>query len=95
MNNPFSKLGDMNKLRQQAMQMQKQLEEELITVENDGVKVVITGAQKIVEFSVQGVSSPAAIDVLNDAIKKSQKAASEKLSQMTGALGGMFGGGSQ
>lgn len=93
MNNPFSKLGDMNKIRQQAMQMQQQLESEEIVVEKDGVKVVISGAQQIKEFSVQGVTSPVAVEVLNDAIKKSQQAAASKLQQMSGMFGNMFGGG--
>ena len=41
--NLFGKLGDLNKLRQQAVQMQQQLEAEEIVVEHGDVRVVISG----------------------------------------------------
>jgi len=93
MNNPFKALGDLNKLRQQAKQMQDELAGEEIRIEEGDILVVISGDQKIKQFSVQGISSPEAIDVLNKAIKKSQELAAKKLQQMTGGLGGMLGGG--
>jgi hypothetical protein len=89
--NPLKGLGDMNKLRQQAVAMQQQLAQESIVIEEGDVKVVITGDQRIIEFSVQGISSDVAVSALNKAIKKSQELAAKKLQQM----GGMFGGGSQ
>jgi len=94
MANPFKALGDLNQLRKQAQQMQQQLAEEEITVERGDIVVVISGDQKIRQFTVQGISSPEAIEVLNEAIKKSQELAAKKLQQMTGGLGGMLGGGS-
>lgn len=90
MNNPLKALGDINKLRQQAMQMQKALAQEEIVVEEGDVRVVITGDQKIKEFSVQGVTSDVAVTALNQAIKKSQELAAGKLQEMTGGLGGMM-----
>ena len=57
--------------------------------------VVISGDQKIKQFSVQGVSSNEAVEVLNKAIKKSQEVAARKLQAMTGGLGCMLGGGGQ
>lgn len=93
MANPFKALGDLNKLRQQAKQMQDELAQEQIRVEEGDIVVVITGDQKIVEFSVQGITSQEAIDALNKAIKKSQEVAAKKLSSMTGGLGGLMGGG--
>lgn len=95
MNNPFKALGDLNKLRQQAKKMQDELAGEEIRIEEGDVVVVISGDQKIKQLSVQGVSSQEVIDVLNKAIKESQKLAAEKLQQMTGGLGGMLGGGGQ
>ncbi len=71
--NPLKGLGDMNKLRQQAMAMQQQLQQEEIVVDEGDVHVVITGDQKIKEFSVQGISSEVAISAINKAIKKSQE----------------------
>lgn len=93
MANPFKALGDLNKLRQQAKQMQDELAQEMITIEEGDIVVVISGDQKIKQFSVQGITSQEAIDALNKAIKKSQELAAKKLSAMTGGLGGMLGGG--
>ena len=93
MANPFKALGDINKLRQQAKQMQEELAGEEIRVEKGDVVVVISGDQKIKQFSVQGITSNEAIDVLNDSIKQSQQLAAKKLSSMTGGLGRMLGGG--
>jgi DNA-binding protein YbaB len=92
MANPFKALGDLNQLRKQAQQMQKDLAAEEITVERGDIVVVISGDQKIKQFSVQGITSQDAIDVLNEAIKKSQELAAKKLQSMTGGLGGMLGG---
>ena len=94
-NGMLGKLGDLNKLRQQAMQMQQQLEAEEIEVQEGDVRVVITGSQKIKHFSVQGITSDEAVHVLNQAIKKSQEMAAKKLQSMSGGLGGLFGGGQQ
>jgi hypothetical protein len=95
MANPLKALGDLNKLRQQAKKMQQELAAEEIRIEEGDIVVVITGDQKIKQFSVQGVSSAEAVDVLNKAIKKSQEVAARKLQAMTGGLGGMLGGGGQ
>lgn len=81
--NPLKGLGDINQLRKQAAQMQQELSQEQITVEEGDVKVVITGDQRIVEFSVQGISSDVAISALNNAIKKSQQMAAKKLQSMS------------
>lgn len=92
MANPFKALGDINNLRKQAKQMQQELAAEEIVVERGDIRVVISGDQKIRQFSVQGITSQDAIEVLNDAIKKSQELAARKLQAMTGGLGGLMGG---
>lgn len=89
--NPLKGLGDLKKLREQAMQMQQQLAQEELVIEEGDVRVVITGDQRIKEFSVQGITSDVAISALNKAIKKSQELAAKKLQQMSGGMGG-FGG---
>ncbi len=91
MQNPLKALGDLNSLRQQAKQMQDELGKEEIVIEKGDIRVVITGDQKIRQFSVQGISSEDAIAVLNEAIKKSQELAAKKLQSMTGGLGGLLG----
>ncbi len=83
----FGKLGDINKLRQQAMQMQKSLSAQQITVEESGVKVVITGDQKILELEIQGLSNQVLNDVLNKAIRKSQELAAKELMNISGGQG--------
>lgn len=87
MNNPLSSLGDLNKMRQQAMKMQQALQGQKITVEKGDVRVVISGDQRILEFTVQGFSSQDAVDALNDAIKQSQKMAAEKLKEIAADMG--------
>lgn len=95
MANPLKMLGDLNQLRKQAKQMQQELAGEEIRLEEGDIVVVISGDQKIKQFSVQGITSQDAIDVLNRAIKKSQELAAKKLQEMTGGLGGMMGKGPQ
>jgi nucleoid-associated protein EbfC len=90
--NPFKALGDLNQLRKQAKQMQQELAAEEIRIEEGDILVIISGDQKIKQLSVQGISSPEVIDILNRAIKKSQELAAKKLQAMTGGLGGMLGG---
>lgn len=87
----FGKLGDLNKLRQQAMQMQKNLSGQQITVEENGVKIVISGDQKILELSVQGMSNEVLNEVLNKAIRKSQELAAKELMNVSGGMGGLAG----
>lgn len=86
MNNPLSALGDLNKMRQQAVKMQQALQGKQIVVQKGDVRVVISGDQKILEFSVQGFTSQDAIDALNDAIKQSQKLAAEKLKEIAAEM---------
>ncbi len=87
----IGKLGDMNKLRQQAMQMQKNLSAQQITVEENGVKVVISGDQRILDLEIQGMSNQVLNDVLNKAIKKSQELAAKELMNVSGGMGGLMG----
>ena len=92
MSNPLKALGNLNELRKQAKKMQQDLAGEEIRIEEGDIVVVISGDQKIRQFSVQGISSEDAVNVLNKAIKKSQELAAKKLQSMTGGLGGMMGG---
>ena len=73
--------------------MQKNLAGQQITVEENGVKVVISGDQKIIELSVQGIGNPVLNDVLNKAIRKSQELAAKELMNVSGGMGGLMGGG--
>ncbi len=93
MMNPFQQLGDLKKMRDQAMAIQKELQKEQITVESHGVKVVISGDQKIQYIQTQDKSDNDIKDAINEAIKKSQEVAAKKLASMSGGLSGLLGGG--
>lgn len=87
----LGQIGDLKKMRDQAMAIQKQLAAEEVVVDEQGVRVVMSGDQKIKELSVQGISNQVLVDVLNKAIKKSQEIAAHKLQQMSGGLSGLLG----
>jgi hypothetical protein len=92
MMNPFKQIGDIKKMRDQAMQIQRELQAEEVIVEKNGVRIVISGDQKIKELTSNGKSDNDVKDAVNEAIKKSQEAAARKLQQMGGGLGGLLGG---
>jgi len=93
MMNPFKQIGDMKKMRDQAMQIQRELQAEHLTIEKNGVVIGITGDQKIQKLSSNGRSDDDIREAVNEAIKKSQEVAARKLSQMQGGLSGLLGGG--
>lgn len=82
----FGKLGDLNKLRQQAMTMQRNLSGQQVVVEENGVKVVISGDQRILTLEIQGMSNQVLNDVLNKAIRKSQELAAKELMNISGGM---------
>lgn len=89
--NPLKNLGDLKKMRDQAMAIQKQLAQERIELNEDGILVVISGDQKILEFEIQGISNEKVKEILNKAIKQSQELAAKKLQSMSGGLSGLLG----
>ncbi|HYM65472.1 MAG TPA: YbaB/EbfC family nucleoid-associated protein [Candidatus Sulfotelmatobacter sp.] len=95
MNNPFSQLGELKKMRDQAMKIQKELQAEEINVEKNGVEILITGDQKIKEIKTNGKGDNDIKEAVNEAVKKSQEVAARKLASMQGGLSGLLGGGGQ
>ena len=91
MNNPLGQLGELKKMRDQAMQLQRLLEAEEITVEKKGVEITITGNQKVKEIKTHDRSDNDIMEAINEAVKKSQEIAAKKLSQQQGGLGGLLG----
>lgn len=89
--NPFGQLGEIKKMRDQAMMIQRQLQAEEITIEKHGVTVVITGDQKIKELNTNGKNDNDIREAVNEAVKKSQEVAAKKLQEMSGGLGGLGG----
>jgi len=81
----LKQLGDLKKMRDQAMEVQKRLSGIKITIEHKGVTVVMTADQK-----VQSISGEADFEkiteAVNEALKQSQKVAAD---EMKGLMGGM------
>lgn len=72
------------------MAMQKALAAEFVTVEKNGVKVVMSGDQKIQKFEIDGENNKEAVDALNDVLKEVQKIAAKKMSDQMGGIGGLL-----
>ncbi len=97
----LKQLGDLKKMRNQAMEMQKKLAMIKITVEHRGVTVVMTADQKVQSISGDpstpstgsGQASSGLVDpqkvteAVNEALKQSQKVAAEEMKPMMGGLG--------
>lgn len=81
----LKQLGDLKKMRDQAMEVQKKLAGIKITVEHKGVIVVMTADQKVVSISGDNDLDKVA-EAINEALKESQKVAAE---EMKGLMGGM------
>ena len=90
--NPLKGLGDLNKLRQEAMRIQKELQQIEVESEKGRGYVKITGDMKVKSVKVNGEEMADLRDCLNDAIEKAQKKAAVKM-QEAGGLGGLLGGG--
>jgi len=85
-------LGQLKKMRDQAMAIQKQLAAEEIELDEGGIRVVITGDQKLKVLEIDGMSNERVLELINKAIKKSQEMAARKLAEMSGGLTGMLKG---
>lgn len=82
----LKQLGDMKKMRDQAMEVQKKLGGIKITVEHKGVTVVLTADQKIV--SIDGDQDFTKItEAVNEGLKQSQKVAAEEMKSLMGGMG--------
>lgn len=91
MQNPFGQIGELKKMRDQAMQIQRLLEAEEIEVEKKGVEITITGNQKIKEIKTNGKNDNDIKEAINEAVKKSQEVAAKKLASQQGGLGALLG----
>jgi len=89
--NPFGQLGELKKMRDQAMEMQRELQSEIVEVSKRGVYVKITGDQKILELKSNDKSDDDIREAVNEAVKKSQEVAAKKMQSMMGGMGGLAG----
>lgn len=88
----FKQLGELAKMRQKAMELQKELEKIIETLEKNGWQVSVTGDQKIRYIKRDGEDLKELVDLINEAMKKVQKESAKKMMEMGGGLGGLLGG---
>jgi DNA-binding protein YbaB len=91
----FNKLQqgkNLMKLRSQAKQLQKELEQIEHTEEGRNMKVKVNGAQQVVYLEVDGESQDKLVELINKATKNVQKKSAKKMMEMGGGLGGLLGG---
>ncbi|KKR81372.1 MAG: hypothetical protein UU73_C0003G0066 [Candidatus Daviesbacteria bacterium GW2011_GWA1_41_61] len=82
----LKQLGDLKKMRDSALEVQKRLSGIKITVEHKGVTVVMTADQKVVSISGDNDLDKVA-EAVNEALKQSQKVAAEEMKGLMGGLG--------
>ncbi len=80
----FSKLNQIKDLRSQAKQMQNTLSQEIIEIENHGIKLKMDGNQNVLSINIPEGMAKSELekyipDTFNDAIKKLQKIMAEKM----------------
>lgn len=91
----LQQLKELKKMRDEAMRIQKALDDEVVEVEKNGVRIRVTLAQRFVSIESNGKSDSDLVEAVNEAVKESQKQAARKMQGMVGMEGlkGMFGGG--
>lgn len=89
----LKQLGDLKKMRDQAMAVQKRLSGIKITIEHRGVTVVMTADQKVQSISGDPSTDSGQVDLtkvteaVNEALKQSQKVAADEMKPLMGGLG--------
>lgn len=81
-------LKAINRLRQ----IQNQLSKERIVLEENAVRVTLSGDLKIKELATGGQDDKIIAEVINKAYEKAQKVAASKMQEMGGGLQGLLGG---
>ena len=80
---------DKAKMLAQAYKLKKAVEAETVDVEEYGIKITVSGDQKIKFLSINGGENKVLIDTINKAMKKSQETAAKRMKDM-GGLEGLF-----
>ncbi|KKU09113.1 MAG: hypothetical protein UX13_C0049G0006 [Candidatus Woesebacteria bacterium GW2011_GWB1_45_5] len=79
-------------MRKKAIELQKELEKIVETVEKRGWTVSVTGDQKIRYIKRDGEDLNDLVEAINEAMKKVQKESAKKMMEMGGGLSGLLGG---
>lgn len=83
----FGKAGTLIKLKQ----MQNQLAKERVEIEENGVKVVVSGEMKIKQLQTNGQPDDKIAEAVNKAMERAQKMSAGKMQEMGPLLSEMFG----
>jgi len=81
--NPLKNLRDLTNLQQQAQKMQAALSQEEVTVELNGVTVVLSGDQQVRRVIIDGADENRVVEAINRAIKDTQRLAATKLLEIS------------
>lgn len=81
--NPLKGLGDLRNMQQQAQKMQAALQKEEVTIEHQGVTVVLSGDQQVRQVIIDGVEENRVVEAINKAIKDTQRLAATKLLEIS------------
>lgn len=85
----FNKLKQIKDLRSQAKTMQNALAEESVTVDKNGVTVVMNGNMEVVKIEIKNDLSKEELakiftGLFNDAVKQTQRVMAKKMQEMGG-----------
>jgi len=80
---------DKAKMVAQALKLKKAVEQEVITMDENGIEIEVSGDQKVKKLKINGMENKLLVEVINKAMKKSQEAAAKKMKDM-GGLEGLF-----
>jgi DNA-binding protein YbaB len=80
---------DKAKMLSQAFKLKKAVEAEIVEIEENGVKIIVSGDQKVKFLSINGMENKVLLDTINKAMKKSQEQAAKRMKDM-GGLEGLF-----
>ena len=88
----FSKLKNFKDLRNQAKTMQNALAQESITVEKDGLTVIMNGNMEVEKITIDTDLNGSGLETkmaaaINEVIKKTQRIMAEKMQAMGGIPG--------
>ena len=88
----FDKAKQLYDLKKQADQLKRELEKEVIEVERNKVKVVISADMKVHSMEYpEGTSNEDLVKVINEAIDEIQKIAAKKMQSQMGSLKDLLG----
>ena len=80
---------DKAKMLAQAYKLKKAVEDEVVEIEENGIKIKVSGDQKVKDLSINGMENKILVEVINKAMKKSQEMAAKRMKDM-GGLEGLF-----